>query len=79
MSTDDIKVLFSSLAARLGALKKYNGSTGEAGIDINIGHKFTTAEYTANTDFVGGSAEIVIRGIKENNAWKILEFHVKVI
>jgi hypothetical protein len=79
MSREDIKVLFSTRSTKLGPFKKYNGSTGEAGIEINIGHKFTTAEYTARTNFINGAAEISIRGIKENGAWKILEFHVNVI
>jgi hypothetical protein len=77
-SKDELKALFTTLSSKLGGLKQYNGSTGEAGVEISNGHKITTAEYIARADFTNGSGEISIRCIKENSEWKILEFHVNV-
>jgi hypothetical protein len=77
-SRDELKSLFAALSSKLGAFKKYDGATGEAGIEINNGHESTTAEYLARAEFSNGAAEMHIRGIKEYGHWKILEFHVDV-
>ena len=61
----------------LGALKKYEGSKGEARIDFGGPHGYTlTALYVARADFSGGQAQITISLIKVNGVWKILGFWV---
>ena len=60
-----------------GALKKYEGSKGEARIDFHRPHGYTiTALYVARADFSGGPAQIMISLIKVDGAWKILGFYV---
>jgi len=59
--------------------KEYDGSTGEAGVDINSGREMTTAQYVAEVDFTKGTANVTIEGIKENGAWKILYFYVSIV
>jgi hypothetical protein len=61
----------------LGALKKYEGSKGEARIDFIGPHGYTlTALYVARADFSGGPAQITISLIKIDGTWKILGFYV---
>jgi hypothetical protein len=60
-----------------GALKKYDGSKGEARIDFHRPHGYTiTALCVARADFSGGPAQIMISLIKIDGAWKILGFYV---
>jgi hypothetical protein len=60
-----------------GALKKYEGSKGEARIDFHRPLGYTlTALYVARADFSGGPAQITIALIKIDGAWKILSFYV---
>jgi hypothetical protein len=61
----------------LGALKKYEGSRGEARIDFHGPHGYTlTALYVARADFSGGPVQITIALIKIDGVWKILRFYV---
>ena len=61
----------------LGALKKYEGSRGEARIDFHRPHGYIiTALYVARADFSGGPAQITISLIRIDGAWKILGFWV---
>jgi len=78
-SESDVSKLFSTLSSKLGAFKKYDGSTGEAGVDINNGREMTTAQYVAEADFTEGTANVTIEGIKENGVWKILYFYVSIV
>ena len=61
---------------KLGNLKSYNGSKGEAGIHINNFKKTITAEYTVNAEFENASAQIKVGIIKRENEWKIYNFYV---
>lgn len=75
---EEIENLFSTLSTALGIFEKYNGSIGEAGIEIHNGQKTIRAKYIVEADFTKQLAEIDIRGIKENGAWKIFGFHVNI-
>jgi hypothetical protein len=70
----------------LGALKKYNGSKGQAyayssffmgntGKEPKNGF-YVTAKYVAEADFQNGSAQITVYLIRENGEWKINDFSV---
>jgi hypothetical protein len=60
----------------LGPLKKYDGSKGEANINIGPHGKTISANYVARADFDHGSAMIKLSLIKSDGAWKILGFRV---
>ena len=61
----------------LGPLKKYDGSKGEAHIDLNWPRgKTITAVYVARAEFDRSSAQIKISLIRSDGTWKILGFHV---
>jgi hypothetical protein len=77
VSREEIEKLFFTLSTELGTLEKYNGSKGEAGIEIHNGQKTTRAKYLAEADFVKRSAEINVQGIKEKGVWKISGFYVR--
>ncbi len=60
-----------------GALKKYEGSKGEARIDFHRPHGYIiTALYVARADFSAGPAQITISLIRIDGVWKILGFYV---
>jgi hypothetical protein len=75
-SVEEFDELMTSISTELGAFKKYGESQGEAGIHINNGQKTITAEYRAWAEYEKGVAQITIRGIKREDSWKILNFHV---
>jgi len=61
----------------LGPLKKYDGSKGDAHIELRgFRGKTITAVYVARAEFEHGSARIKISLIKSDGAWKILGFNV---
>jgi hypothetical protein len=61
----------------LGPLKKYDGSKGDAHIDLRWPQGRTiTAVYVARAEFDHGSARIKITLIKSDGVWKILGFNV---
>jgi len=63
--------------AKLGALKKYEGSEGTSFFLIGTkAGKVVTANYSANATFESGDAEIIVRLIKENGDWRISRFVV---
>ena len=63
--------------AKLGALKKYEGSEGTSFFLIGTKTgKVVTANYSANATFENGDAEIIIGLIKENGDWRISRFVV---
>ena len=73
---DGISKLLSTLSDQFGALKNYEGSEGQARINIYNGVKTITAEYIAYAEFENGMAQIEIQGIKEEGKWTILKFFV---
>jgi hypothetical protein len=68
--------MFSSFSNGLGKFIKYDGSTGEAGIQIDNGSQTITAKYVATGEYVKGTAEINITAIKRHERWEILGFTV---
>jgi hypothetical protein len=61
----------------LGALKKYDGSKGEAHIVFSWpGGRVVTATYVSRVEFEHGSATIEISLIRSDGAWKIRGFEV---
>jgi hypothetical protein len=60
----------------LGPLKKYDGSKGEANINLGSGGRTITAVYVARVEFDHNSARIKISLTKSDGAWKILGFYV---
>jgi hypothetical protein len=60
----------------LGPLKKYDGSKGEANMNIGPRGKTITAVYVARAEFDHGSATIRLSLIKSDRAWKIFSFRV---
>lgn len=73
-----IRSLFSAFSKRLGNLKNYKGSRGEANIFFRFPEGRTvTATYVCDANFERGPASIQIRIILRNKTWQILELHVR--
>ena len=73
---DDLNKLFA-LFRRLGRLKKYKGSEGQANISVTTQHgKVITANYVAKAEFDAGKAKIKVNLIKHDDNWQILGFNV---
>jgi hypothetical protein len=69
--------LMMGVLRSLGPLKKYDGSKGEANIDLNWPRGRTiTAIYVAQAEFDRGPAEIKISLVKLDGVWKIVGFNV---
>jgi hypothetical protein len=69
------KVFF--LYHRLGELKEYKGSTGQAHISITKRYGIViSANYIAKADFEAGSAKIEVTLIKEDKNWRIKWFNI---
>ncbi|HMA87634.1 MAG TPA: hypothetical protein VKP89_02695 [Burkholderiales bacterium] len=63
--------------SRLGKLKHYDGSKGEANISFLVrAGKVVTASYIAGATFENGSAQIAIRLIRHGDQWQLLYFNV---
>ena len=60
----------------LGPLKKFDGSKGDANMNIGPRGKVITAVYVARVEFDHNSAQIKISLIKANGAWKILGLNI---
>jgi len=74
---EKIVPLWAILAQRLGPLKEYQGSTGEANAYFNLTTGLSiTAAYRANIVCEKAPAEVQIRTIKHNGVWQILSIHV---
>jgi len=73
---DDLDELFN-LMQRLGSLKEYNGSTGNANLTISFLHGYEiTADYVANAEFESGSVEIQMALILHHGQWQILDLTI---
>ncbi len=72
----DLQQLFAAFR-KLGKLKDYKGSTGQAMMSATTQQgQMTTAKYAANADFEAGPAVIEISLIKHGERWEILGFRV---
>jgi hypothetical protein len=73
---DDMDDLFA-LLQRMGDLKSYNGSTGNASLTISFRHGYEiTADYTANAEFDEGTVEIQMALILHAGEWQILDLTI---
>ena len=61
---------------RLGAFQSYDGAKGQANINLTQHGREVTAAYKANATFQNGKAEIDVRLIQIDGAWRILRFYV---
>jgi Na+-transporting methylmalonyl-CoA/oxaloacetate decarboxylase gamma subunit len=62
---------------KLGKLKQYKGSEGNATISVTTQHgKVISARYVATAEFEAGLAQIKIELIKHGDNWQIFGFHV---
>jgi hypothetical protein len=72
----DLDKIFDALR-KLGALKEYKGSEGQATISITTQNgKVITATYLGDADFERGSARIQIVLIQHDDQWQVLGFRV---
>lgn len=73
----ELAALFSKFQERLGKLRSYKGSKGQAKISYAIGQgKLVIGEYLAEADFAKARASISLRIIKRDGKWQILSFFV---
>ena len=69
--------LFENLS-RLGKLKRYGGSKGEANILLTLKQgRVITASYVAHAEFENGPAQIAVRLIRHGSQWQLLYFNVR--
>ena len=72
-----IRVLFDTFSKKLGPLKNYEGSKGQANIFFTfLNGRTVTATYVSNTTFEKGAATIETRIIFRNKNWQVLRFFV---
>jgi hypothetical protein len=73
---DDLDKLFS-LFQKLGRLREYKGSAGDANVSVTTQHgKVISANYVAKAEFDAGPAEINVALIKHGDNWQVLGFNV---
>ena len=73
---EQIQGLFDKLS-KLGAMKHYDGSKGQASMFYDAKHgKTITAEYVAHATFEQSPASISIRLVQLNGRWEFLLFNV---
>ncbi len=69
--------LFRVCSERLGVLKQYNGSQGQATVHHEVGKSKTVyADYTARGAFEKAQAKITMRIIRKGDKWQIYSFNV---
>jgi hypothetical protein len=73
---DDLDELFG-LLQRLGDLKEYRGSIGNANLTISFRYGYEiTADYVANAEFETGEMEIQMTLILHGGQWQILDLTI---
>lgn len=69
--------LFRVCSERLGVLKQYNGSEGQATVYHEVGKgKIVYADYIARGVFEKGQAKITMRIIRKGDKWQIYSFNI---
>ncbi|NQU16809.1 MAG: hypothetical protein HQ564_01980 [Candidatus Saganbacteria bacterium] len=76
ISPHKIRVSFNAFKKRYGSLQKYEGSSGQVGVNIKKERKIFTAIYSINARFKRASAVIQVQLIRNNDQWQILAFQV---
>ena len=77
LSKDQLRDLFATFSKKLGRLKDYKESKGDALIKVSPKGKIITASYIAQLAFEKADAEVKIGLIQHNEKWQLLEFRVK--
>ena len=73
---DDLEKLFARFR-KLGKLKEYRGSRGEANMSVTADRgSVISAAYVASAEFETGPAEIRLSLIKHGDQWQILGIHI---
>ena len=73
---DHLDSLFHGFA-KLGAIRSYDGSRGEANVSYtNKSGKVISASYTADVKFENGNAQIRVRLVQVSGSWQFLMFNV---
>lgn len=73
---EQLQQLFDKIS-KLGALKTYNGSKGQAMVYVDaIKGKSTTANYESDATFEHGQAHIAVRLVQTSGQWQFLLFNV---
>jgi hypothetical protein len=60
----------------LGALKSYNGSSGEANVSFTFHGEDVTASYAGTADFVNGSMLVLVDLVWVKGQWQIRSFQL---
>jgi hypothetical protein len=72
----DMKRYFAILR-KMGTLREYRGSTGEAQIDLSfLNGVEVTALYSASADFDEGAVDLQLSLIKQKGQWQILGIRI---
>lgn len=75
--SEKVEKLFQVFSARLGPLRSYEGSRGQARVFVSPRTgKVTTASYVAEAIFEKAKGSIQVELILRNGKWEILGFHV---
>ncbi len=75
-SKNEIELVFQTLSEKLGPLKQYIGSKGEA--EVYLASKGNViGNYTAKAIFRKGEAVIFLQVLLNGNKWQIVNFNVK--
>jgi hypothetical protein len=69
--------LFKMLSEKLGPLKEYKGSKGEASLTTSFRGIIRTGAFQSEAVFAKGPAVILCRIVWQDDAWKINEFRVQ--
>lgn len=77
VTEEQLRELFTTFSGRLGKLKRYEGSSGEATIAflLNSG-RVVSARYIAKTTFESGPVVVNVGLIEHEGRWQILSFYV---
>ena len=60
----------------LGAMQKYNGSSGQANVNLGFSGISFSADYEARATFDKGDAVVKVSAVRRNGNWKITGFGI---
>jgi hypothetical protein len=77
MSSDQVNQLFTKLK-QLGQFQKYEGSKGEANIELNYknGTMIRTADYLASATFQNGPVQMDVKLVQNGGQWQMSDFAI---
>jgi hypothetical protein len=68
--------LFAAAKYRLGALRDYRGSKGQALMSVVNAHIRVSAQYIVNASFQRGDARLRVSVVKQDGRWMIEGFYI---